>query len=179
MSHGDFNPCDVCAALPRSPASSRTLTIAAPARSPLPLEPRLTPYGRVSSRASAASYRNSAAMSERTNDRTENIGARRLHTVMERLLDEISFDAPEMGGREVVIDADYVRERLNWPALLPLPAALDALVTGLAFLLLARLVLEPGAQAGGRLLPLGHGGRLLLAPAGIVHRMVHFDLLLT
>ena len=111
-------------------------------------------------------------MSERTNDRTENIGARRLHTVMERLLDEISFDAPEMGGREVVIDADYVRERLNWPALLPLPAALDALVTGLAFLLLARLVLEPGAQAGGRLLPLGHGGRLLLAPAGIVHRMV-------
>ncbi len=52
-------------------------------------------------------------MSERTNDRTENIGARRLHTVMERLLDEISFDAPGMGGREVVIDADYVRERLN------------------------------------------------------------------
>src|SRR5256884_3079940 len=42
---------------------SRTLTIAAPARSPLPLEPRLTRYGRVSSRASAASYRNSAAMS--------------------------------------------------------------------------------------------------------------------
>jgi len=47
------------------------------------------------------------------NERTENIGARRLHTVMERLLDEISFDAPEMGGREVVIDAAYVRERLN------------------------------------------------------------------
>ena len=32
---------------------------------------------------------------------------------MERLLDEISFDAPEMGGREVVIDAAYVHERLN------------------------------------------------------------------
>ena len=47
------------------------------------------------------------------NERTENIGARRLHTVMERLLDEISFDAPEMGGREIVIDAAYVRERLN------------------------------------------------------------------
>src|SRR5947208_3449310 len=45
--------------------------------------------------------------------RTDHIGARRLHTVMERLLDEISFDAPEMGGREVVIDAAYVRERLN------------------------------------------------------------------
>ena len=43
----------------------------------------------------------------------ENIGTRRLHTVMERLLDEISFDAPEMGGREVVIDASYVRERVN------------------------------------------------------------------
>jgi ATP-dependent HslUV protease ATP-binding subunit HslU len=32
---------------------------------------------------------------------------------MERLLDQVSFDAPEMGGREVVIDAAYVRERLN------------------------------------------------------------------
>ena len=47
------------------------------------------------------------------NQRTENIGARRLHTVLERLLDEISFTAPEMGGKEVTIDAAYVRERLN------------------------------------------------------------------
>ena len=47
------------------------------------------------------------------NDRTENIGARRLHTVMERLLDQISFDAPEMGGQEVVVDAAYVRQRLE------------------------------------------------------------------
>jgi ATP-dependent HslUV protease ATP-binding subunit HslU len=47
------------------------------------------------------------------NERTENIGARRLHTVMERLLDQISFDAPEMQGREVVIDAAVVRERLE------------------------------------------------------------------
>jgi ATP-dependent HslUV protease ATP-binding subunit HslU len=47
------------------------------------------------------------------NERTENIGARRLHTVMERLLDQISFEAPEMDGREVVIDAAYVRERLD------------------------------------------------------------------
>jgi len=46
------------------------------------------------------------------NERTENIGARRLHTVMERLLDQISFDAPEMVQREVAIDAAYVRERL-------------------------------------------------------------------
>src|SRR5579875_887440 len=45
--------------------------------------------------------------------RTENIGARRLHTVMERLLDQISFDAPEMSGQEVRVDAAYVRERLE------------------------------------------------------------------
>src|SRR5207247_6368874 len=54
-----------------------------------------------------------ARIAAEVNERTENIGARRLHTVMERLLDQISFDAPEMGGREVVIDAAYVRERLN------------------------------------------------------------------
>jgi ATP-dependent HslUV protease ATP-binding subunit HslU len=47
------------------------------------------------------------------NERTENIGARRLHTIMERLLDEISFDAPEMQGRKVSIDAQYVRDRLS------------------------------------------------------------------
>jgi len=47
------------------------------------------------------------------NDRAENIGARRLHTIMESLLDTISFDAPEMNGQEVVIDADYVSEQLD------------------------------------------------------------------
>ena len=47
------------------------------------------------------------------NESTENIGARRLHTVVERLLEQLSFDAPEMGGREVVIDAAYVREKLE------------------------------------------------------------------
>ncbi|MFB3926162.1 MAG: ATP-dependent protease ATPase subunit HslU [Syntrophales bacterium] len=46
------------------------------------------------------------------NERTENIGARRLYTIMENLLDEISFDAPEMAGREITIDAAYVRDRL-------------------------------------------------------------------
>jgi len=46
------------------------------------------------------------------NERTENIGARRLHTIMERLLDEISFDAPEKSGTTVKIDAAYVRTRL-------------------------------------------------------------------
>ena len=46
------------------------------------------------------------------NERTENIGARRLATVMERLLDEISFDAPNRGGQTVAIDAALVDERL-------------------------------------------------------------------
>jgi ATP-dependent HslUV protease ATP-binding subunit HslU len=47
------------------------------------------------------------------NERTENIGARRLHTVMERLLDQISFDAPEMSGSEVTIDAQQVQAKLD------------------------------------------------------------------
>jgi len=47
------------------------------------------------------------------NDRMENIGARRLYTIMESLLDEISFDAPEMRGQEIVIDADYVAGQLD------------------------------------------------------------------
>jgi ATP-dependent HslUV protease ATP-binding subunit HslU len=46
------------------------------------------------------------------NERTENIGARRLHTILERLLDDVSFSAPEMPGRDVEIDAQYVRDRL-------------------------------------------------------------------
>jgi ATP-dependent HslUV protease ATP-binding subunit HslU len=46
------------------------------------------------------------------NERTENIGARRLHTVMERLLDQVSFDAPELAGRTVQIDAAYVDRML-------------------------------------------------------------------
>jgi ATP-dependent HslUV protease ATP-binding subunit HslU len=47
------------------------------------------------------------------NEKTENIGARRLYTIMETLLDEISFDAPDMTEKEVVIDAEYVRQKLN------------------------------------------------------------------
>ena len=49
----------------------------------------------------------------RVNEGTENIGARRLHTIMERVLDEISFDAPERKGQQVNIDADYVRKMLT------------------------------------------------------------------
>jgi ATP-dependent HslUV protease ATP-binding subunit HslU len=54
-----------------------------------------------------------ADVAARVNERTENIGARRLHTVMERLLDQISFDAPEMTDRNVDIDAAYVSSRLE------------------------------------------------------------------
>jgi ATP-dependent HslUV protease ATP-binding subunit HslU len=46
------------------------------------------------------------------NDRTENIGARRLHTIMEKLLEDLSFDAPERRERRIEIDAGYVRNRL-------------------------------------------------------------------
>src|SRR5690606_9956656 len=54
-----------------------------------------------------------AEIAETVNQRTENIGARRLHTVMERLLDQISFDAPEMAASHVVIDAPDVRAKLD------------------------------------------------------------------
>lgn len=47
------------------------------------------------------------------NERTENIGARRLSTVMERLLDEVSFDAASLAGQTVRVDADYVDKRLS------------------------------------------------------------------
>jgi ATP-dependent HslUV protease ATP-binding subunit HslU len=48
----------------------------------------------------------------RVNEGTENIGARRLHTIMERVLDEISFDAPDRKGQNFTVDADYVRKSL-------------------------------------------------------------------
>jgi len=47
------------------------------------------------------------------NERTENIGARRLYTIMETLLDEISFDAPDMEKKEIIIDVRQVEEKLN------------------------------------------------------------------
>ena len=46
------------------------------------------------------------------NERTENIGARRLHTVMEKLLDEISFEGPDLSNKHVVIDDAYVTRML-------------------------------------------------------------------
>jgi len=53
-----------------------------------------------------------ADIAAQVNERTENIGARRLYTIMERLLDEISFDAPEKKGSVIAIDAAHVRQRL-------------------------------------------------------------------
>ncbi len=53
-----------------------------------------------------------ANLATRVNERTENIGARRLHTVMEKLLEDISFKAPEMKEQKISITADYVRQRL-------------------------------------------------------------------
>jgi ATP-dependent HslUV protease ATP-binding subunit HslU len=47
------------------------------------------------------------------NERTENIGARRLHTIMEKLLDEISFSGPDLKGKAITIDAAYVRKMLD------------------------------------------------------------------
>ena len=54
-----------------------------------------------------------AEMSAQINQSVENIGARRLHTVLERLLDEISFSAPDRNGEEIEIDEAMVRERLE------------------------------------------------------------------
>lgn len=47
------------------------------------------------------------------NEQTENIGARRLHTIMEKLLEDIAFEAPDIGSKKVVIDKEYVSDRLS------------------------------------------------------------------
>jgi len=54
-----------------------------------------------------------AEIAAQVNARSENIGARRLHTVLERLVEELSFNAPELTGQTVPIDAKYVHERLD------------------------------------------------------------------
>jgi ATP-dependent HslUV protease ATP-binding subunit HslU len=53
-----------------------------------------------------------AIIATRVNEQTENIGARRLHTIMEKLLEEISFEGPDLKKKSVNIDADYVRKQL-------------------------------------------------------------------
>ncbi len=59
-----------------------------------------------------AAIKEIAGLATRVNDRMENIGARRLHTVMEKLLEEISFTAPDLTTQEITITDAYVRERL-------------------------------------------------------------------
>jgi ATP-dependent HslUV protease ATP-binding subunit HslU len=54
-----------------------------------------------------------ATYSMMVNERTENIGARRLHTIMERVLDELSFEAPDLTQKKWVIDAEYVNKMLD------------------------------------------------------------------
>ncbi len=54
-----------------------------------------------------------AAYAEEVNNRTENIGARRLHTLLERLLEDILFDAPDVASPKMVIDASYVENKLK------------------------------------------------------------------
>jgi len=53
-----------------------------------------------------------AEVAFRVNERNENIGARRLHTVMERLLETVSFEAADRSGQGVTVDAAYVDEQL-------------------------------------------------------------------
>lgn len=54
-----------------------------------------------------------AKIAETVNDRTENIGARRLHTILEKVVEEISFYAPDLKEKEIIIDAKYVHARLE------------------------------------------------------------------
>ena len=61
----------------------------------------------------ASGVRRLAEVAFEVNERTENIGARRLHTVMERLLESVSFEAADRGGTRVVVDRDYVERHLG------------------------------------------------------------------
>jgi ATP-dependent HslUV protease ATP-binding subunit HslU len=54
-----------------------------------------------------------AEYAARVNQRSDDIGARRLHTVMEKLLEHLSFEAPDLSGAHQVIDEPFVRERLE------------------------------------------------------------------
>ncbi|NDL64866.1 HslU--HslV peptidase ATPase subunit [Acerihabitans arboris] len=67
----------------------------------------------VSIEFTAEGIRRIAEAAWQVNERTENIGARRLHTVLERLMEDISYDASEWDGKTISIDADYVRSHLD------------------------------------------------------------------
>ncbi|MDG5797407.1 HslU--HslV peptidase ATPase subunit [Proteus mirabilis] len=68
---------------------------------------------RVSINFSQDGIRKIAESAWRVNETTENIGARRLHTVLERLMEEISYDASERQGETILIDAEYVKQHLD------------------------------------------------------------------
>jgi len=57
--------------------------------------------------------REMAKIATEVNLKTENIGARRLHTIMERLLEEVSFNAPDLAGQKFDISAEYVKKQLR------------------------------------------------------------------
>jgi ATP-dependent HslUV protease ATP-binding subunit HslU len=54
-----------------------------------------------------------ARVAQEMNTRSQNIGARRLHTVLEKVLEDVSFAAPDLSAQSVRIDAGYVREKLD------------------------------------------------------------------
>jgi ATP-dependent HslUV protease ATP-binding subunit HslU len=54
-----------------------------------------------------------ARIAAQVNESTENIGARRLHTIMEKLLEDISFDGPDLKKKNIKIDGGYVRKQLS------------------------------------------------------------------
>jgi ATP-dependent HslUV protease ATP-binding subunit HslU len=61
----------------------------------------------------ASGVRRIAEVAHQVNERTENIGARRLHTVLERLLEVLSFEAADRNGLSITVDARYVDEHLG------------------------------------------------------------------
>ena len=54
-----------------------------------------------------------ASLAVHINSTIENIGARRLHTILERVLEDISFSAPDKGGEKLIIDSEYVNSHVN------------------------------------------------------------------
>ena len=54
-----------------------------------------------------------AKIAYEVNSQTENIGARRLYTILEKLLQDLFFEAPELGGKQITIDETYVKQRLQ------------------------------------------------------------------
>jgi ATP-dependent HslUV protease ATP-binding subunit HslU len=67
----------------------------------------------VSLRFAPDGVRRIAELAQQVNERQENIGARRLSTILERLLDTVSYDAPDRAGHEVLVDAAYVDRHLE------------------------------------------------------------------